>query len=78
MARRSLIAALWFASTYVAGEVIWSVAATPRALNVLVALGAAAFMFLDPLSLVHPQANRPSAHQPAAQPIGSDPHLAAR
>lgn len=66
MARRTVVSALWFASIYLAGEVIWSVAATPRALNVILALGAAAVVFVDPFRLFHPRPER--AVEPAASP----------
>ena len=66
MARRTVVSALWFSSIYLAGEVIWSVAATPRALNLALALGAAAFVFVDPFRLFHPRAEREVA--PALPP----------
>ena len=58
MARRTIVSALWFASVYLAGEVVWSVADTPRALNVILAVGAAAFVFVDPFRLFHPHLER--------------------
>jgi hypothetical protein len=77
MARRTIVSALWFASIYLTGEVIWSVAATPRALNVILALGAAAFVFADPSRLFHPRPERAVA--PVAPPaLAPDARLVPR
>lgn len=62
MTRRTVVSALWFAWVYVAGEVVWSIAATPRLLNVLLALSVATFVFADPFRLFHPVGQeRPSS-----------------
>ena len=61
MARRTLVSALWFASVFLAGEVVWSIAATPRILNSIVALSMAAFIFVDPLGQLHPREQRENA-----------------
>jgi hypothetical protein len=66
MARRTIVTSLWFASIYLAGEVIWSVAGTPRALNAILAVAAATFVFVDPFRVFHPRSEREIA--PAAPP----------
>ena len=80
MARRTIVSALWFASVYLAGEVIWSVAATPRSLNLIIAVGAAAFVFVDPFRLFHPRSERAVASvSPLPAPtLGPDTRLVPR
>lgn len=61
MARRTLVSALWFASVFLACEVVWSIAATPRFLNSILALSVAAFVFVDPLRQFHSGTQRATA-----------------
>jgi hypothetical protein len=66
MARRTLVSALWFAWIYLTGEVIWSIAATPRWLHAGLALGVALFVFADPLRQFHPHTQRANANADGA------------
>ena len=78
MTRRTLVSALWFASVYLTGEVIWSIAATPRALNLILGLAVAAIVFADPLRLFHPAGERTTESSPTAIALTRDPQVAPR
>jgi hypothetical protein len=48
MWKRALSAILWFAATWVAYEIVWSLTGVPRLLGPVIAFGAATFVTLDP------------------------------
>ena len=56
MLRRTTVATLWFVSIFVAHELAWSIAGSPRPLGVILGLIAATIVWIDPLKQFHPQA----------------------
>ena len=53
MARRTLIAALWFIVAAFGCDILWSLGMTPRPLGVVVAAAVAAFVWVDPMRRLH-------------------------
>jgi hypothetical protein len=65
MSKRAVAAVLWFAASWVAYELLWSVSGVPRMIGPIVAAGVSAFVALDPQRLFWPApgpANRAPAH----------------
>jgi hypothetical protein len=58
MSKRMLAAFLWFSSTWVAYEIIWSMTGVPRIAGPIVAFTIAALVVLDPLALFWPSTTR--------------------
>jgi hypothetical protein len=46
---------LWFVSIFVAHELAWSIAGSPRPLGVILGLVAATIVWIDPLKQFHPR-----------------------
>jgi hypothetical protein len=55
MLRRTVVATLWFVSIFVAHELAWSIAGSPRQLGLILGVIAAAFIWIDPLRQFHPR-----------------------
>jgi hypothetical protein len=55
MLRRTAVATLWFASVFLAHELAWSIAGSPRPLGVILGLIAATIVWIDPLKVFHPR-----------------------
>jgi hypothetical protein len=70
MSKRAVAAVLWFAATWVAYEVLWSVSGMPRMVGPIVAAGVSAFVALDPQRLFWPA---PGSATKASAQIGATP-----
>jgi hypothetical protein len=68
MTRRTLVAAMWFGAFALAGEVLWSIGATPRPLGLVVAAAIAGFVWLDPIQQLHPRPAQRADIGPAPRP----------
>jgi uncharacterized membrane protein AbrB (regulator of aidB expression) len=55
MLRRTTVASLWFVSIFVAHELAWSIAGSPRPLGLILGLIAATIVWIDPLRVFHPR-----------------------
>lgn len=55
MLRRTVVAMLWFVSIFIAHELAWSIAGSPRPMGVILGLIAATIIWIDPLKQFHPR-----------------------
>ena len=68
MPKRALSSVLWFASAWVAYEILWSLTGVPRLIGPIIAAAVATFVALDPFTLFWP-VERPA--RTTAPAIGS-------
>jgi hypothetical protein len=71
--KRAIIASLWFFAAFCVHELAWSIAGSPRLLGLAFGAAAAAFVLIDPLSMLAGSsavASRRASQIGSAQPFG--------